>query len=274
MSRLAWSTRLLALLAFLLGAEGALAAEDGLDELGRMTLLAEAQASYERGLALRRTDPGGADVAFRKAVEGFQTLVDEGITNGRLHYNLANAHLQTGEVGRAILHYRRAEALIAGDPKLGHNLEYARSLRRNQIAPSGERALADALLGWHERTTLRGRVGVFALCYILFWAFLGAAVVRPGALLRWLAVAAAAICLAPGISVAADLFTSSDREAVVLADDVVVRKGNSEGFEPQFLEPVHQGLEVRVLDERVGWLYIELPNAKTGWIRADQAALI
>ena len=63
------------------------------------------------------------------------------------------------------------------------------------------------------------------------------------------------------------------RDGVVLTDDVVVRKGNSEGFEPQFLEPLHQGVEFRVLEQRTGWLSIELPDGKTGWIRADAAGV-
>ena len=85
----------------------------------------------------------------------------------------------------------------------------------------------------------------------------------------------AVVWLASGISVTADELLGQDQlEGVVLADDVVVRKGNSEGFEPQFEEALYQGVEFRLLEQRPGWLHIELANGKTGWIRADQAGLL
>ena len=61
---------------------------------------------------------------------------------------------------------------------------------------------------------------------------------------------------------------------VLVVEEAVVRKGNGEGFEPQFEQPLHEGVEFRVLDARGDWLQIELPDEKTGWIRADQASLI
>jgi len=61
---------------------------------------------------------------------------------------------------------------------------------------------------------------------------------------------------------------------VVLVDDVIARKGNGEGFEPQFEEPLHQGVEFEVLDRRPGWFQVELADGQRGWIRTDQAALI
>ena len=118
-----------------------------LTDLQRGRLLAEAQEAYDQGVSLLPTDPEAANHSFRTAVRRFQQLVDNGLVNGRLHYNLANAYLQSGELGLAILHYRNAQQFIPGDAKLRHNLEYVRSLRRNQIAPSGQRALAGAFFG-------------------------------------------------------------------------------------------------------------------------------
>ena len=259
------------LLVIMVGGDRALGA---LTDAQRVQILAEAQGAYDSGISVLRGDPQGANEAFHSAAARFQQLVDDGISNGTLHYNLANAYLQAGELGRAILHYRKAHKLIPGDARLEHNLEYARTLRRSRIAPSGQRALAGALLGWHERFSLRARFHAFLGAYVFFWVLLAALLLRPWPPGRWLAVVAAVAWLACGVSVAADLLADQGGEAVVLADDVVVRKGNSTGFEPQFEQPLHQGVELRILDERGGWLYIELPNGKTGWIPADQAGVV
>jgi hypothetical protein len=246
-----------------------------LTELQRAAILAEAQEAYDRGVAALRTRPETAREAFETATARFSQLVDDGLVNGRLHYNLANAHLQAGNVGRAILYYRAAEALIPGDPKLRHNLQHARSLVRSRIAPSGGRALASAFLGWHTGTSLHARLNVFLAAWLAFWVVLGVHLFTPRPWWRWLAAGAVVIWLASGASVAADVMPGADRlEGVVLVDDVVVRKGNGEGFDPQFEEALHQGVEFRVLEQRPPWLHIELANDKTGWIRTDQAGLI
>ncbi|MHC4768727.1 MAG: tetratricopeptide repeat protein [Planctomycetota bacterium] len=246
-----------------------------LTDLQRTTILAEAQDAYERGVASLRPDPQAAREAFQTATERYKQLVDDGLANGRLHYNLANAYLQAGEPGRAILHYRAAEKLVPSDSRLRQNLDYARTLVRSRIAPSGGRALAGALLAWHERTTVRARYGVFTTAWVLFWALLAIHLVVPRPWWRWPAVALAVVWLASGISVSADVLIGGDQlEGVVLAEEVIVRKGNGEGFEPQFEEPLYQGVEFQLLEQRPGWLHIELANDKTGWIRSDQAGLL
>jgi tetratricopeptide (TPR) repeat protein len=245
-----------------------------LSETQRLQILEEANDAYTRALAVLRSSPGDAVALFSTAARRFQQLADDGVVNAKLEYNLGNSYLQGGDLGRAILHYRKAQQLSPGDPRLRHNLEYARTLVRSQIAPSAPRALTDALLSWHRRLPLRVRYWAFLAAWIVVWAALGLNMFAPRPRWRWAAAVASALCLPAGASVAADVFRGAPREGVVLADDVVVRKGNSVGFEPQFQEALHPGVEFRLLEERSDWLLIELPDGKTGWIPAAAAGLI
>jgi hypothetical protein len=241
----------------------------------QIAILSEAQKQYDQGIGLRRSNPERARQAFAESAARFRQLIDSGIRNGPLHYNLANAYLQAGDLGRAILHYREAFRFMPGDPRLEHNLEYARSLRADQITPSGERALLDTLLAWHSDTPRSVRLGVAVVAWLVFWIALFVLLFRPAGGWRWLASIAAAVWLLAGTSVAVDLMVGEGvREGVLISDDVVVRKGNGLGFEPQFEQPLNSGVEFEVLDERGDWLNIELVNGKTGWIAAEQAALI
>ena len=130
-------------------------------------------------------------------------------------------------------------------------------------------------MGWHKSTSIGARFVVFVTAYTLCWFLLTLNLFSSRARWRWPAVVAAVVWIALGVSVATDTFGAGDnREGVVLVDDVVVRKGNSEGFEPQFEQPLHQGVEFRVIEQRPDWLSIELPDGKTGWIRAADAGLI
>ena len=241
----------------------------------RREVLAEAQQAYDRGVEILRSRPDEAAEQFRLAAARFQMLVDDGVANGRLYYNLGNAYLQAGEVGRAILQYRRAERFIAGDDRLEGNLRYARSLRRDQIAPSGERALADALLSWHHTTSATTRMWVFAVAYVLFWLLLISWIFRRAGLWRYVAGGCAVLWIACGASLAVELTSIGENlDGVILRDEVIVRKGNGEGFAPQFEQPLHEGVEFSVMEKRGDWLSIELPDGKTGWIPAAAAGLI
>ena len=73
-------------------------------------------------------------------VKNTQGLIDDGVDNGKLYYNLGNAQLQIGDLGQAIVSYRRAERLIPNDSNLRENLRFARSLCRNQIPTATGRA--------------------------------------------------------------------------------------------------------------------------------------
>ena len=81
-----------------------------------------ASANFEQAQQIQADDPDRARRLFRLAAQRFESIVSAGIVNGRLEYNLANCYLQTGDVGRAILHYRRAQRLIPRDPRLADNL--------------------------------------------------------------------------------------------------------------------------------------------------------
>lgn len=241
----------------------------------RREILSEAQGDYDRGIAQLRSDPAAAKSAFQSAAERFQFAADTGPENGVLRYNLANACLQSGDIGRAILNYRRSARLIPGDARLQSNLDYARTLVRSQIAPSGGRSLLNALLTWHDRTSTSARWSIFVVCYAMLWLALAARMWRPIGGLRAVVAIGAVLSITVGVSVAADALGWGRVPAgVILTDEVTVRKGNGTGFEPQFAQSLHSGTEVELLERRGEWLNIRLPDDKTGWIEAGSAELV
>lgn len=266
---------ILALAAGLHAGPAALARPDSLTDEQRREILAEAQQAYDRGVAIRRDDPIGAREQFRSAADRFQVLVEDGIENGRLLYNLGNAHLQADEVGEAIANYRRAQRYLPNDERLRSNLSYARSLVRSRIAPSGQRELLDAVLILHRRLSTRSRFILFAACYGAFWIVLSIRLFHPHPAWKYPAVAVAILSLTLGASVGADLVHPANAgDGVIVADDVSLRKGNGAGFEKVFEEPLHEGVEFTRRERRADWWRIELPDSSTGWIRADQAVMI
>ena len=63
------------------------------------------------------------------------------------------------------------------------------------------------------------------------------------------------------------------KHGVITADDVVARKGNSDSYEPAFTEPLPQGTEFIVIDQRTEWLHVQLQDALSAWIPQRSATV-
>ena len=263
----------LSLVCFLFALSPSIAGEPTRAE--QVETFSEALRAFDRGNEVRRSDPTEAARAFREAGDKFQWLADSGIENGKLFYNLGNAYLRSDELGSAILNYRRAEKLIPNDGQLEANLKFARSLRKNQIPASGERAFVQTFFAWHYGVPIRFRYALGVSAYVLFWLLLLARMYFPA--IRWgiAIVPCLIVWLTLGGSVLYETTVQpSHLEGVVTAGEVIVRKGNGEGFEPQFEQPLYEGIEFAVIEQRKDWIHIRLPDNKAGWIRRSKAELI
>ena len=72
---------------------------------------------------------------WERAVELYSALLAHGHGSARVHYDLGNAFLRNGELGRAIAAYRRSQALQPREQDLRANLEFARRATKDALAP-------------------------------------------------------------------------------------------------------------------------------------------
>lgn len=251
--------------------------EGGPGEVSRahlILLLSNALESFDRGSALVHRAPDEALAEYRRAHDGFQAVVDAGIDNGQLYYNLGNTHLRLGEIGLAIADYRRAERLIPGDQRLRANLRFARSLTRDHIEPSGKQTILRTVFFWRYLWPPRTRKTAAMAAYGLFWLFLVFRTLFPRLRIRYPALVCLLLWMILSVSVALDLPSQrGSAEGVLVKDDIVVRKGNGEGYDPQFRQSLHEGVEFTVIEQRGGWLRIGLADGNQGWVRVREAEL-
>lgn len=234
-----------------------------------------AMSDYDEALTIRETDPDRARALFRASAQRLSSVVASGVTNGPLEYNLGNCYLQAGDLGPAILHYRRAQRLAPRDPLLLDNLREARSRCVTNIEPTRRSTVLHGVFFWHFATTRAARALTGLIAYGVFWALLAFRVLFHR---RWL-TAAASVCLALtlllGGSVCMDAWRDRNAPAgVVTAMDVVVSKGPGPGYQRQFEQPLQPGVEFTLRERRADWWRIELPDGKFGWIEASAADLV
>ena len=218
-----------------------------------------------------------AEQFYDQAILRFQKIIDQGpVANPHLYYNIANAYLLKGDIGRAILNYRRAQQLGGVGADLEKNLAFARAKRIDQIPVRTERRVLETLFFWHYDLAEKTRFLIACVGWII--TCLTAAAMLSWPRLRSLRIPlvlaiVALLCLVASIS-----FDEYERNAnpqgVIVAPSVIARQGDGENYPQSFSEPLHSGAEFRLLESRPDWLRIELDNGNNAWIPADAAEII
>ena len=240
----------------------------------QIAVLAEAQNAYDNGVTLQNADPVASKDSFRRSAERFQLLINDGVENGRLCYNLGNAYVQSGEIGQSIAAYLAASRYIPSDGRLAANLQYARSLVSNPIKENSSTTILEKLAFWHTALPTKVRFALGILCWLAAWGLISLRTIRTIPAFKSTAITLGCFATVLGISVRSDMIDQHLDHGVVVADEVILRKGNGTAFGPMFTQPIHEGIEFEIIEHRPHWLHILLPNGSKGWIQEEDAQLV
>ena len=235
-------------------------------------ILQEANALFQKGNEVATVDPAQAEAFYRLAAKRYETVLKEGHGHaGFLHYNLGNTWFLAGDIGQAILQYRRAEPWLRGDANWRRALTYARGQRADHfpltiVTPGWKRVLF-----WHYSANDQTRLQTIGVCFAFAWALLGIRLFRP---IPWLPKALALTGIIAALMIASTVLhgrAASGNDAVILAREVIARKGDASIYTAAFTSPLHAGAEVTILEQRGDWLRIQVEDGQEGWIPASAA---
>jgi len=222
-------------------------------------LFVEANTAYEQG-------------DYATAIRDYLELIDRDVNSGQMHFNLGNAYLRNGELGRATAQFRRSRNLLPRDEDIRANLTFARESTRDAIAPPEPSPVLSTLLFWHYRLSRAELAMLAVVVSVVFWSLAIVRVYhRASELLGWILIALLVVLLGTVGSLLGHRFFSQP-VAVVVPQEI-------EAFTAPDIESVvrfklHAGTELRVRDEREGWLRVVLPDEQQGWIEAVWAEIV
>lgn len=210
---------------------------------------------------------------YEVSIESYEALLEQAFDNGLLHYNLGNAFLRQGDLGRAISSYLRARLRLPRNRDVRANLEFARATRKDDLAPPQASGIARALFFWHYALSRSELWQIMLLSNLLFWGLLATLVffLPRSELLRWAVV----VVLIPLMATAGSLLAhrlAPSLVVVVIPPEVNVYSGTSEDTEVRF--QLHAGSEVRWIEEIGEWVRIDLPDGEQGWMASRHAEIV
>ena len=237
----------------------------------------EGESAFRQGTEFFDTDPVKARGLLEKAALCFEAVHREGnIENGNLFYNLGNIYFRLTDVGRAILNYRRAERFIPNDTNLQQNLNYARSRCTDKIEPMPQTQVFRTLFFWHY--DLPGPVRALALRLLLRHALVSR--FPPSFPETALApLSPPVLCVDQSFSRMFARRRSIQRVAYPFGRDPGKRGSWDEretAAPSNQLSKIrlHAGTEFNLVEDRNGWLHIELADGRRCWIPKNAAGII
>ena len=205
---------------------------------------------------------------YAEASRTYERIIQRGIRNGHVYYNLGNAYYKQDRIGRAILAYERATRLMPRDEDLHNNLDLAEERTVDQIAGAvpwfGRQAL-DAVTV--NETTVAATVSGFIASLALVCYLLARQPRARSASGYALLVTCLVLLLAAGFMGMKIYDSLGNEEGIVLSPAAVVRTSPDAASEPVFT--LHEGARIQLVERRDDWMRIRLPDGKNGWLSQD-----
>lgn len=206
---------------------------------------------------------------YQGAIRAYEGILDQGLTNGAIHYNLGNCYYKLGQYGRAILNYERARHYLGNDPDLRVNLKLANLRIADRIEPLPRLFVFKVINGIAGLFSIRRWASLMLAAEWTFLIFIVSLLLfRKPRWRRWLAggllTAAALFVISGAFFLQQEVQQASTIQGIVLAGKVDVRSAPEAGSTELF--SIHEGVKINVMRTISGWAEIQLADGKQGWM--------
>ncbi|WP_417388597.1 BatD family protein [Gimesia sp.] len=245
----------------------------------REVLFKDANASYREGLSLAKTDVVDAKDLFLKAADKYQMLVDAGISNANLYFNLGNAYLQSDQLGRAIANYERALKLQPDNRQFQANLNAAEAMVQSADTPQELTGPDRNLMLRLENVnsilvkTVGPQVIILALVLssLTFWGLVIWRTMGHQLSLWKFATLPGLLLMAALVSMYLQAENTAEQgNAVIVERHLQLHAGDGEQFAEVAKLDSAEGHRVQTLAHRGTWTQIQTGKGQIGWV-PDQA---
>lgn len=214
---------------------------------------------------------------YSEAVEIYTELIEQDYQSPELYFNLGNAYYQLNEVGLTILNYEKALKEAPDDEDIQFNLRMAnlRVADRSVETPnlfflSG---FKNMLINYASDRWAKLSLIFLWISFLLFAAFLWAKQSGIKRLTFSLGVFSSVLTLVFLVfSTQQYAYQKSQKSAIILETNAYVKSRPDSSSTDLFI--LREGVKLRVLERKDGWLKVRFSEEKVGWIESEKLALI
>ncbi len=227
----------------------------------------------------------GYDELFRKANAFYEAnnhdsalayyakIVDAGVKNDAVYYNMGNCYYRLLKPGMARLYYEKAAALAPNDPDIEANINFITSIIVDRQVGNEAREsdfLTSVLYGIH--TLLPLNIQLTVVCGLLFALAIVASVMlmKRGLARLWLAYGAALCALliiVIGTSVGYKIYALESKQYAIILSASIDAKNQPSGNQTLFT--AHEGTKLQIRKTVGEWSLVSLPNGASGWVTTN-----
>jgi len=205
---------------------------------------------------------------FSDAVRAYETILGSGKTSASLLFNYGNAEFKSGNLGKAIAAYHRAELMAPHDSEIRANLNFVRD------RVQGATVRLSFWQNWLGNLSLNEWTILAAVAFWLTFILLIARQIRPMLAAKFRGVFFASVSLTvlfAAIS-AVQMEKHFSGMAIVVLPEATARTGPFDDAQSAFV--VRDGIELRVLDRHDDWAQVADGNGKIGWLNKKQVEIL
>lgn len=211
-----------------------------------------------------------AEKNYLKALDLYLEIIERGIVNPDLYYNIANTYFKLGKKGLAILYYEKALKILPFDREIRENLKYVEKTIESASTGS-KKNLAKFFTSIQDYINLRIlsyiELGFFVFFIGLFLAYTFIRHMRFSIRPYLITTLIVFICLLSGV-VFIHRYSLKHPKGIIVESKVEVLEAPISTSEPSFL--LTEGTKIKIVEERGKWILVITDDGKQGWITANQ----
>ncbi|MBI2470234.1 MAG: tetratricopeptide repeat protein [Planctomycetes bacterium] len=193
-----------------------------------------------------------AELKLKEAVSQYETILTHGFGHGQIYYNLGNTYYRKGELGRAILNYRKAQRLTPRNADLNANLRLAKNSTEDKELPNEAPVVVRRIFFWFFLLNGNELILLAVSLYVVLMLLLFFLIVLKYSWLKRFMIGFSVGLFVAVVSLGIKIYTEQGvSRGVVTASKCQVRYGPGEEYEPKF--EIHDGAECLIEGERDDW---------------------
>lgn len=209
---------------------------------------------------------------YELALQSFLHLLDEGYNNSQIYYNTGNTYFRLGNLGRAILYYKKGLRLEPYNPLLKANLNYLLSLTQDRQIVEETNPFVEIIEKIVYALPLNSLFILTLILFAIMILLINVMIIffyrkEKTVPLFILTIMIILFLLSGLITYYRWQYLNDDTEAVLIVSSTTGYSGPAEDYTNLFR--IHEGMIFRVNITEAEWSQIALPTGMTGWIRSD-----